>query len=263
MPDHFFVVGAQRSGTTYLYRLLEAHPEIAMARPLRPEPKFFLDDGQHGRGGGWYLDTYFRHAGDAAALGEKSVGYLESERAARRIAEAHPAATIVAVLREPIARAVSHYGFSVESGVETRDIETALGGDLDLARGNAGWFEVGDTRIASDPFAYRRRGRYRDDLAVYRGLFPSEQLVVILFEDLVSSPGGAAARLYGQLGVDPGFRPRDPDVVVNPGPRPPGLSPGLLADLADYFREANRALAEEFGLDLSPWDRRRGLSGAG
>ena len=41
---HLLVIGAQRCGTTYLHDLLDAHPEIAMARPARPEPKVFLAD---------------------------------------------------------------------------------------------------------------------------------------------------------------------------------------------------------------------------
>jgi len=40
--EHFFVVGAQRSGTTYLYNVLDEHPQIFMAKPVRPEPKFFF-----------------------------------------------------------------------------------------------------------------------------------------------------------------------------------------------------------------------------
>jgi hypothetical protein len=47
---HFVIPGAQRSGTTLLWRLLDQHPEIQMARPLRPEPKYFLDPAAVGRG---------------------------------------------------------------------------------------------------------------------------------------------------------------------------------------------------------------------
>jgi hypothetical protein len=46
VSDHFFIVGAQRSGTTYLYHLLSEHPSINMATPVWPEPKFFLIDTQ-------------------------------------------------------------------------------------------------------------------------------------------------------------------------------------------------------------------------
>ena len=40
---HLLVVGAQRCGTTYLATALDAHPDVAMARPSRPEPKVFND----------------------------------------------------------------------------------------------------------------------------------------------------------------------------------------------------------------------------
>ena len=76
MTRHFLVVGAQRSGTTWLHDRLAGHPGIAMARPATPEPKVFLsrepvdaDD---------YRARFFGHAGPDALLGEKSTSYLES-----------------------------------------------------------------------------------------------------------------------------------------------------------------------------------------
>ena len=40
--NQFFIVGAQRSGSTYLYNLLDGHPDVCMAKHVRPEPKYFL-----------------------------------------------------------------------------------------------------------------------------------------------------------------------------------------------------------------------------
>ena len=40
--NNFFIVGAQRSGTTWLYRMLQQHPQIALAEPCSPEAKYFL-----------------------------------------------------------------------------------------------------------------------------------------------------------------------------------------------------------------------------
>ena len=37
---NLFIVGAQRSGTSYLYKCLDIHPNIEMAKPSIPEPKF-------------------------------------------------------------------------------------------------------------------------------------------------------------------------------------------------------------------------------
>ena len=49
LPD-FIIGGAPRSGTTWLYWLLDRHPAVHMARPLAPEPKFFLVDALYAKG---------------------------------------------------------------------------------------------------------------------------------------------------------------------------------------------------------------------
>ena len=50
MIRHLLVIGAQRCGTTYLHTLLDAHPQITMARPANPEPKVFISDEATGKG---------------------------------------------------------------------------------------------------------------------------------------------------------------------------------------------------------------------
>jgi len=55
----FLIAGAPRSGTTWLYHLLDRHPEVYMAKPVRPEPKFFLVDELYERGLQHYIDTWF------------------------------------------------------------------------------------------------------------------------------------------------------------------------------------------------------------
>jgi len=81
----FIIAGAPRSGTTWLYELLDRHPDVFMAKPARPEPKFFLVDELYGRGIQHYFDTWFAGAEAYPAAGEKSTNYLESPAAARRM----------------------------------------------------------------------------------------------------------------------------------------------------------------------------------
>jgi len=256
MTEHFFVVGAQRSGTTYLYAALDEHPEITMARPVRPEPKFFVDDEQYGRGLDWYETRYWEEPG-GRLLGEKSVGYLESGLAVDRIAGAYPAAPILAMLSNPVDRAVSNYGFSVENGVETLPIEEALTVDEDeRAAFVDGWWIVDGHRIQANPFAYRRRSRYIEDLRLWAARFPREQMWVGVFEETVGSEA-AIAGLYEFLGVDPGFRPSVLGTVVNPGSQAAGagmVGEDLRARLRGEFSPFNEALSAEFYLDLSSWD---------
>lgn len=75
---HLFIVGAQRSGSTYLYELLDSHPEVSMAHPVRPEPKFFLNAQRVSLGIAHYIDAHFadRKVG-GLYLGEKSTSYIE------------------------------------------------------------------------------------------------------------------------------------------------------------------------------------------
>lgn len=252
MSEYFFVVGAQRCGTTYLHNVLSEHPEIAMAQPVRPEPKFFYDTALYEKGLDWYESTYFDDAGDRLR-GEKSVGYLESDAAARRIAESYPGSRILVMLRDPIARAISHYWFSVINDTEDLPIEEALvREDEGRVTTDGEWFHARGHRIAANPYIYRKRGRYVLDLRRWVPLFGRERIHIMIFEDTVQS-ARALSELYGFLGVDSGFRPATPTGVVNPAPGDKEIPDELRRDLARYFEPYNRMLADEFDLDLASW----------
>jgi hypothetical protein len=244
---HFFLVGAQRSGTTYLYELLDAHPEIEMARPLRPEPKFFLDDAYREIGRAGYEARFFDSDSDCLVRGEKSTSYIESEVAAQRIHEFYPEAKILFLLREPLARAISNYRFSFGNGLESLSMTEALECEADRRQ------DYDPSQVSTSPFAYLQRGHYIEYLEMYERVFSRESLHVMLHEDLV---GGlrTIAELYAFLGVADDFVPPDVDAVIN---ATPGLPAELGADqegrLRASFQASNDRLAERFGLDLSAW----------
>ncbi len=244
MPDHFVIVGAQRCGTTYLTRMLDEHPEIEMAKPHRPEPKFFLDDEQFAQGARHYETLYFSDAG-ARVRGEKSTSYIEHDVAMRRIMTLFPAATIVVVVRDPVARAVSNHRFSTAEGVETLPLADALRA---AAAGERPWDRA---RFSVSPFGYLARGRYADALAQVVRRVPRQQLHVIVFEELVDDASVLAA-LYARLGVDPGFRPSGLGAPVNVSPDPGELDAETAMWLRDYFVEPNRRFEEFLGRRL-PW----------
>ena len=81
----FVIGGGQRCGTTWLYHLLDEHPQIYLAKPVRPEPKFFITEPAPGRNLDWYLKTWFADARDERAVGEKSTAYLDNTEAAERM----------------------------------------------------------------------------------------------------------------------------------------------------------------------------------
>ena len=100
----FLIAGAPRSGTTWLYHLLDRHPDVFMAKPARPEPKFFLVDELYERGFHHYVETWFDGSSAYTAAGEKSTNYLESSSAADRIHRHVPDVRLVFILREPTQR---------------------------------------------------------------------------------------------------------------------------------------------------------------
>ena len=116
LPE-FLIGGAPRAGTTWLYALLDRHPSIYMAKPLKPEPKFFLVDQLYEKGLEYYARTWFADAGAAPLAGEKSTDYLESAAAAERIARDLPRVKLVFVLREPVDRAHSNFLWTKMNGL--------------------------------------------------------------------------------------------------------------------------------------------------
>lgn len=242
---HLLLVGAQRCGTTFLSRTLDRHPDVTMARPSPPEPKVFCDATLAARGSEWYHRTWFAHARDEELLGDKSTSYLEDPDAPERAAEMLGEVEVVALLRDPVRRAVSHWRFSTANGLEARPLEDALLADL----GDDQPWDPGLSSVS--PFAYLRRGRYAEQLEAWSATFPTSTRVVLL-EDLLADADALPA-LVGALGLDPGRTPPAPPEAVNASAGgAPDLDPGVARTLAGYFEESNKHLAARLGRPL-PW----------
>ena len=242
---HLLVVGAQRCGTTYLSRALDAHPDVTMARPSPPEPKVFCDPALSARGLASYHRSWFAHADGEQLLGDKSTSYLEDREAPGRAAEMLGEPEVVVLLRDPVRRAVSHWRFSTANGFETRSLEEALLADLD---GDQQW----DRRRSSvSPFAYLRRGRYAEHIESWSAAFPSTTHVLFT-EELLADPAVLPA-LVADLGLDPDRTPAPDDEPVNATPgTDQRLGAGVTRTLEGYFEEHNERLAGQLGRPL-PW----------
>ena len=246
MSRHFLVIGAQRSGTTYLRSLLDSHPQIYMARPFRPEPKSFLSDEVILRGAEWYRASYFGDAPGDALLGEKSTSYLEYGTAAHRASRVLPRDTsIVVQLRDPVERAVSNWRFTVANGLEDRTLPEAMEESLE------GLLPPTPTGLSVSPFSYLPRGRYAEYLDAWSEAFPGRVRVQFLEE--VREDRSVIHELFAGLGVDPDFQPPGFNVRENvSGTDAVVLAPHLVERLRDYYRESDEALQRRLGRPL-PW----------
>jgi hypothetical protein len=223
--------------------MLDAHPEITMARPARPEPKVFCDDEASARGAEWYRATYFAHATPDQMLGDKSTSYLEDPEAPARAAAVLGSPHVLVVLRDPVKRAISNWRFSTENGLEQRPLEQAIEENL---TSSTAW-DRGLTSVS--PFAYLERGRYIDYLAPWADRFPETTHVVFL-DELIEQEA-AVADLWTALGV--ATVPGRLETTANESDGPPPASTGeLWGRVRAYFASSDRDLSARLDRDL-PW----------
>ena len=201
-PLDFVVVGAQRCATTHLNACLRSHPEIFMCRDEVPyfEHPFFE------RSAPTALAAALGGATAAQRRGIQRPDYLARPECAGNIQSVAPDARILAVLRDPVARAVSAYHWYLQFGllplVPLDDgIERLLDGWTDSAHPRA--HEIIDL------------GFYGRHLQRYLDAFGAHRVLVLLGDDLQEP--ATFPRLFRFLGVDEHHHPRTADRPTNAG----------------------------------------------
>jgi len=258
-PD-FLIVGAQRCGTTSLYRALSQHPAIVKA--VLHKGVHYFDVGYH-HGPGWYLGHFplritGRRAGQAAGetpmTFESSPYYLFHPLAAGRIARDLPGVRVLVLIRDPVERAYSAHAHELARGYETESFERALALE-------AGRLDGEEAKLAADPayashshqhHAYRARGRYAEQLERLAAAVGRDRVHVVDSADFFSRPGPAYDAILGFLGL-----PRHGYPVFarhNARPRTAPMPGSLWAELDDYFLPYDERLATWLGAAPS-WRR--------
>jgi len=241
---HFFIVGAQRSGSTFLANFLDAHPSIEMAKPIRPEPKFFLDKKNHNKGIHYYQETFFSPLSSMKIFGEKSTSYIERVDALRAISETIPDAQIIFILRDPVYRAWSNYKFSVQSKIEEYSFEDAL--RLDPSQR-----AYGNTSV--NPFDYLARGHCIKYIRELLNFFSRENIRVEIFEDLVATPTLLNETL-NWLGVETRLQPNISEESKNSVQIEQQLKPSTKLLLEKLYSESNKELEVFLNRSIDCWN---------
>jgi hypothetical protein len=205
IPD-FFIVGHAKSGTTALYEMLKPHPQIYM--PEWKEPWYFSSDMRprfQPRTSGRAPQTFEEYVALFAAarpeqrVGEASSSYLWSRTAADRIAEAQPDARIIAILREPASFLRSLHFQLLETHVESKkDLRTAM--SLEDARREGR--DIPRRSHRPQLLQYSDHVRYVEQLQRYHEAFPSEQVLVLIYDDFRRDNEAAVRKVLRFLDVD-------------------------------------------------------------
>lgn len=198
MTPDFLIIGAQRCGTTTLYKTLVQHPGVLPAG-LHKGVHYF--DTGYERGFGWYRSHFpttlsaragARRLGRRPITGEASPYYMFHPLAPERIRHDLPEVRLIVMLRDPVERAHSAYTHERARGYETEDFETALALEPERLRGEEDRLrsEPGYVSLHHQHNAYMARGRYVNQLERLESVFGREALLVLdydlLFSDITS-----------------------------------------------------------------------------
>ena len=199
----FFVVGHSKSGTTALYEMLRAHPQIFM--PDMKEPIYFapeLPRRAHRYTAPGTPEEYlalFAPAAPGQAAGEASASYLRSPNAAGLIAQARPDARIVAILREPASFLRSFHLQVVQAHYEDeRDLARALSLEGERRRGR----HLPRRSLWPQELLYRDHVRYVEQLRRYHDAFGAEQVLVLIYDDFRADNEAVLRNVLRHLGVE-------------------------------------------------------------
>ena len=251
-PPRVVVVGAQRSGTTTMFRLLSSHPQLR--RPTLVKGPGYFDDN-YGRGPRWYrahfpVELPWRR--DTRWAFECSGYYLFHPLAAARLARDLPDAHVVVMVRDPVARAFSAYRHERARGFEDLSFAEAVAREPERTAGEADRLAAapGSVSYAHRHHAYLQRGEYAAQVQRFVDACGADRVHVVDADAMFADPVGTFDRLQRDLGL-PLWRP---DEVGRWNERPGGddLDPELAAAMRAHFEPHDAALAQLLG-EVPSW----------
>jgi hypothetical protein len=260
---NFLVVGAKRGGTTSFLDWLREHPGVLGLFPRAEQQKglYFFDE-RYGLGEDWYRSHFptdaarlraARRLGYPPVVGEASPYYLFHPLAAERAHALVPDALVLALLRDPVERAYSHWKERRRNGTEPLDFADAL-------EAEAGRLAGEEDRLVSDPtarsFAHRHasyvaQGEYAPMLRRWFAAYGRDRVWVAASEDVFAAPQAALDDVHARLGL-PEHR-LDAPRALNAEPSPE-LDPGVRRELRTRLTPSIRATEALLGRTL-PWER--------
>lgn len=261
VPD-FLIIGTKRGGTTSLWNYLLSHPSVLPMFPavqhLKSSHYFYAN---YAEGPRWYRSHFSSIARQAwltrrdkiaPVAGEASPYYLFGPHVPERVRATAPNVRLIVLLRDPVARAYSHYRERLHEGVETLSFEDALAAEPDRLDGE--WDHMLDDpgyhSVAHDNFAYRERGVYLPQLQRWYEHFPPSQFVLLRSEDFYRDPQSAYNDVVSFLGL--GHYQLGPIRKYNYHPAAP-IDDSTRRELRAFYRPHNRRLYDAIGRDYG-WD---------
>ena len=196
-----FIVGAPKCGTTALCHYLGSHPNVFMCDPK--EPHFFAHEDMPGRKHYYkdrdkYLALFDTATPNHSTIAEGSVWYLFADTAIEKIYQFSPDAKIIVMLRRPDEMVYSYHSQALVSfNEDIKDFEIAWKASTRKNPPRPIPTQCDEPRVLE----YGEIARYGTQLSHLFSIFPKEQVIVLLFEDLVSDTQSSYTSVLNFLNI--------------------------------------------------------------
>ena len=242
-PD-FIIIGAMKAGTTSLFSYLSQHYQLKSS--FAKELHYFDSPNYKENSHHWYLTRFPVKSSDIQTF-EASPRYILNPDVPERIHKTIPGVKLIAILRNPVERAISHYFHMVRNGIEELSLIDALKaeeGRLEYALKNRDYLEA---RYVN--YSYKLRGHYAEQIEAYYKHFDKEDILILNMADLREDTHGTLKQIYDYVGVD--------NSVVIEDLKPRNVSKNKKAVdeevyeyLNDYFSDHNQKLYQLVNKDF-------------
>jgi hypothetical protein len=166
------IIGFMKCGTTMLYEWLSAHPDVIFSAVK--EVHFFGSNYRRGLGRYRSYFPLLENFSGARCVLEAAPAYSQhASRVARRMHQHLPSSRLIMMLRDPVKRAISHYGHRISKGLKKRSIEEAL-------------ISAEGPKPGSRNF-YKARGLYAEKLSAFLRYYERSQLLALKSEEFLLS----------------------------------------------------------------------------
>ncbi|MEC4807119.1 MAG: sulfotransferase domain-containing protein [Jaaginema sp. PMC 1079.18] len=236
----FLIIGIGKGGTSAVYQYLSQHPKILC--PFQKELHFFNQKFELGID--WYLAQFPQlPQGSKYLTGEATPWYLASHGVAEKVYQAFPHIKLIALLRNPVTRAVSHYYMARKLGLEKRSLEVALNSELAILSQTSSFDEI-TAQYWSTERGYLWLGLYIHFIQKWLKLFPSEQLLILRSEDLYRHTDTTLQQIYHFLDIPEHSLKSYPRYNANSYPK---ISSELYQKLTTFFQPYNQKIESYLG----------------
>jgi hypothetical protein len=189
----FLICGAQKGGTTALHGYLQRHPQLYL--PNQKELHYFDNEDKNWENPNY--EIYHQHFADAKTeqqlLGEATPIYMYWNSSPARIWQYNPRIKLIAMLRNPITRAFSHWNMERERKADGMGFLEAITTETARCRGAL--------PLQHRVYSYVDRGFYSQQLRRLWSYFPQKQVLVLRQEQLQQNPGLTMEQIYKHLGI--------------------------------------------------------------